>query len=343
MSVFFMPIDLAISCLALAEGASIAASGAPYASNLFTKVWQMMCARQGVLVGYGLASEATAVFEKNLGRIPVRSLYYHQLVIQPMVGQLNFALDILLEVMVSAAMHKRCLISNRCWDPRSGSKNKLRRVLDNLKRTIYGRLAENGLSQLLRVNLQAVLGLLPLLEVSLFQFQYKGAGCAERVRHCCAFLVANGALRTDDRFCPDAHLLDVRLIIPFADIVPTGGNDPSMYQVFIKRQLQDVSTYSTSSQMGWKAGRPFADHLYAALIFYLLWQGPTPWEDFWPNFPVDVGPLSHDAFIAAQAERDKGERQREATAREQALLAVRTLRLYEANTNDRHPRVFLLR
>jgi hypothetical protein len=102
----------------------------------------------------------------------VRSLYYDQLVIQHVVGQLNFALDILLEVTVSAAMHKRCLISNRCWDPRSGSKNKLRRVLDKLKRTIYGRLAENGLSQLLWVNLQAVLWLLPLLEVSLFWFQY---------------------------------------------------------------------------------------------------------------------------------------------------------------------------
>ncbi len=176
-----------------------------------------------MLVGYGLARKATTVLEKNLGRIPVRSLYYDQLVIQHVVGQLNFALDILLEVTVSAAMHKRCLISNRCWDPRSGSKNKLRWVLDKLKRTIYGWLAENGLSQLLRVNLQAVLGLLPLLEVSLFWFQYEGAGRSKRVRHCRAFLVANGALRTDNLFRPDAHLLDVHLVIPFADIVLTGA------------------------------------------------------------------------------------------------------------------------
>jgi hypothetical protein len=108
------------------------------------------------------------VFEKNVGRIPVRSLYYDHLVIQHVVGQLNFALDILLEVTVSTAMHKHCLISNRCWDPRSGNKSKFRQVLDKLKRTIYGWLAENGLSQLLRIYLQVVLGLLPLLEVSLF-------------------------------------------------------------------------------------------------------------------------------------------------------------------------------
>ncbi len=170
MSVFLMPFDLAISWLALAVGASIAASGAPYTSNLFTNDWQMMCARQVVLVSYRLAREAAAVFEKNVGRIPMRSLYYDQLVIQHVVGQLNFALNILHEVTVSAAMHKCCLISNRCWDPRSGSESKLRQVLDKLKRTIYGRLAENGLSKLLRVNLQAVLGLLPLLKVSLFQF-----------------------------------------------------------------------------------------------------------------------------------------------------------------------------
>ncbi len=55
MSVFFVPIDLAIGCLALAEGASVAASGTPYASNLFTNDWQMTCARQAVLVGYRLA------------------------------------------------------------------------------------------------------------------------------------------------------------------------------------------------------------------------------------------------------------------------------------------------
>jgi len=139
----------------------------------------MTCARQAVLVGYRLVRKAAAVFEKNVGCIPMRSLYYDHLVIQHMVGQLNFALYILLEVTVSAAMHKRCLISNRSWDPRLGSESKLRRVLDKLKRTIYGRLAENGLSQLLRVHLQAVLGLLPLLEVSLFRFRYEGAGCAE--------------------------------------------------------------------------------------------------------------------------------------------------------------------
>jgi hypothetical protein len=157
------------------------------------------------------------------------------------------------------------------------------------------------------------------------------------------FLVANGALRTDDLFRPDAHLLDICLVIPFADIVPTGGNNPSLYQVFIKRQLQDVSAYSTSSQTGWKAGQPLADRLYATLVFYLLWQGPTPWDDFWPDWPVNVFPPSHNAFIAAQAKRDEGERQREAKAREQALLAVKTLRLYEPNTNDRHTCVFLLR
>ncbi len=61
MSVFLMPFDLAISCLALAKGASIAVSSTPYASNLFTNDWQMMCARQAVLVGYRLAHEAAGL------------------------------------------------------------------------------------------------------------------------------------------------------------------------------------------------------------------------------------------------------------------------------------------
>jgi hypothetical protein len=86
-----------------------------------------------------------------------------------------------------------------------------------------------------------------------------------------------------------------------------------------------------------------ADCLYAALVFYLLWQGPMPWDDFWPNWPVDVDPPSHDPFIAAQAKREESEQQQQATVREKVLLAVKTLRLYEANTSDRHPRIFLLR
>ena len=93
----------------------------------------MTCARQVVFVGYGLAGEAAAIFEKNLGCIPVWSLYYDQLVMQHVVGQLNFALNILLEVYVGVAMHKRCLISNQCWDPRSRSESKLRQLLDRLK------------------------------------------------------------------------------------------------------------------------------------------------------------------------------------------------------------------
>jgi hypothetical protein len=144
--------------------------------------------------------------------------------------------------------------------------------------------------------------------------------------------VANRTLRSDDPFRPDTHLLDVRLVIPLPDIVLTAGNEPSLYQVFIKCQSQDVGT---SGQLGWKA-----DHLYAALIFYLLWQGPTPWDNFWPNWPVDIGPPSHDTFIAAQAEREESKQQRQATVREQVLLAVKTLRLYEANTSNRHPHIF---
>jgi hypothetical protein len=128
--------------------------------------------------------------------------------------------------------------------------------------------------------------------------------------------------------------LDIRLFIPFSDIVPTAGNEPALYQAFIRRQALDIGAYSTSGPSGWKVGQPLADRLYAALIFYLLWQGPMLWDDFWPDWPVDVGLPSHYAFVAAQAKCEESKQQCQAMVREQVLLAIKTLRLYEANTSN---------
>jgi hypothetical protein len=131
---------------------------------MFANQWQMAAARHAVLVAYGLYSEAAAVFVRSLGRIPVCSLYYDELVIDHMLSQLNHALDILLEMYVSVLMHKFCDPDRNCWDPDSNSSTKLERILGQLKRTLYGRLAEENVSKSLRVNLRSTLNLLPLFE-----------------------------------------------------------------------------------------------------------------------------------------------------------------------------------
>jgi hypothetical protein len=193
MSVFLLPFDLSVSCLALANGSGFATGGGGYISNLFANDWQMAAARQVVLAGYGQARKAAALFEKYLGHVPVQSLFYDDLVIQHAASQLNFSCDILLKAYASLATHKCCLVSGHCWD--NGSSKKFRHVLDKLKQTVYGRLAEDCLSRMHWVNLQAVLKLLPLFELSTWWLKSLGpAGGVERERQKHAFLLTNAAL-----------------------------------------------------------------------------------------------------------------------------------------------------
>jgi hypothetical protein len=354
MAVFFLPFDLAISCLTLADGSAALPGGDVHASNMFANQWQMAAARHAVLVAYGLYSEAAAVFVRMLGRIPVCSLYYDELVIDHMLSQLNHALDILLEMYVSVLMHKFCDPDRNCWDPDSNSSTKLERILGQLKRTLYGRLAEENVSKSLRVNLRSTLNLLPLFEEAGKKIKFPATHRslsteqerdrdAQRNR---AFINAHSALRFNAPLRPESRLLAARLSSTFAEVVPMYGSQMSHrpnYVTFMQNMTEDKGVCSTSGETWWSQGRPLADRLYAGLVFYLLWHGPTKKEPFWPEWdPTLAGPPSLESHLAAQETRDYVSRLRHATIREQWRVGQLVRKLYMNNTDSRHPRIPLI-
>ena len=350
MAFFFLPFDVAISCLALAEGSTVFNGGGEWATNLFANPWQMTCARQAVLASYGLYDEAASLFLKNVGRIPIFSLFYDELVIDHLASQLNHTLDILFEMYVGRAMHKFC--SRSCWDPESSSMDKYEQLLRELKRTIHGRLAESKLSKQLEVNLRATLNLLPLFELTgerLKKHGHHAATLAETLdddaRQTRAFIEANLALRPNAALRPDSRLLSSRLTITFAEIVPIDGSKITKrteYGTFILNMLTDLGFWNTAEEAEWKEGRPLADRVYAGLLFFLLWQGPTKAEPFWPDWDPETGPAASVDFFQDQRDRSEIDRKRRKAVRQQFKIAKFVHTVYKVNTNNRHPRLPLL-
>jgi hypothetical protein len=107
LSAFHLFLNVPLSCLAQAKGSSIVTGSGARCSNLLANHWQMAVTQHEVLITYGLHREAAELFDKNLGHTPSSNFLYDQLV-------LNLALDVLLEMYVSQAMHKFCPASREC-------------------------------------------------------------------------------------------------------------------------------------------------------------------------------------------------------------------------------------
>jgi hypothetical protein len=65
----------------------------------------------------------------------------------------------LLELYTSVAMHRRCAVIQMCSYPKGEARSKLRHLLDRLKRTLHGQLAEPNISGRLWVNAKAILNI----------------------------------------------------------------------------------------------------------------------------------------------------------------------------------------
>jgi hypothetical protein len=255
---------------------------------------------------------------------------------------------------VSVLMHKFCDPDRNCWDPDSNSVTKFERILGQLKRTLYGRLAEENVSKSLCVNLRSTLNLLPLFEQTGEKIKFPATHRSlsvvqERDREALqtrAFLNAHAALRFNAPLRSESRLLAARLSTTFAEVVPPAGSQMSHrpnYVAFMQNLTEDKGVCSTSKETWWSQGRPLADHLYAGLVFYLLWQGPTKKEPFWPEWdPAIAGPPSWESHLAAQETRDYVNQQRHATIREQWRVGQLLRKLYETNTDSRHPRIPLV-
>jgi hypothetical protein len=144
----------------------------------------------------------------------------------------------------------------------------------------------------------------------------------------------------------DASLLYLSLRTTFAMAVPLSGastsNDRYSYVEFIKRTLADPRgpVRDRLSNTWWKKSRATADRMFAILTFFVLWQGPTQADAFWPTWVGNTPPpvfqvLDEDAVsMEEQLRRD--------TALVVHRLARETKQIYEDTTNARHPRRFLL-
>jgi len=348
MSTFYFILDLPLSCLALAEGSCVVTGGGACPTNVLANAWQMTCARQAVLATYGLYREAAALFEKNLGRIPVASFFYDDLVLVHVSSQLNWALDILLETYVGQLIHKFCANSKECWDPVSGSRDKYDRLLDRLKRMIHGRLAESNVSERLRVNLLAVLKLLPLFEMSMFRLRPGLIGRQLNDRLARAFRKAHLALRTDVLDAEDRDLLSRTLLVhTFGGVVPAEGHrlvDREDYVDWINTELRAPErTWSVyvERNTSWKDGRAYADRLFAKLVFFSLWQGPTQLEPFWPAWPDRVPPHPEEEEGLEEG-LDEVEWERRHAVAVQFRVTKRVLDLYKESTSGRHHRLPLV-
>jgi hypothetical protein len=162
---------------------------------------------------------------------------------------------------------------------------------------IHGRLAESNVSERLRVNLLAVLKLLPLFELSMFRLRPGLIGRQLNDRLARAFRKAHLALRTDVLDAEDRDLLSRTLLVhTFGGVVPAEGHrlvDREDYVDWINTELRAPErTWSVyvERNTSWKDGRAYADRLFAKLVFFSLWQGPTQLEPFWPAWPDRVPP-----------------------------------------------------
>jgi hypothetical protein len=77
-----------------------------------------------------------------VGRLATCSLYYDDLVLTHISLQLEHALDILLEMYTTMAMHKCWAVIQACWDPKGEMRKMLQHLLEWLKQTLHGRLEE---------------------------------------------------------------------------------------------------------------------------------------------------------------------------------------------------------
>jgi hypothetical protein len=112
-------------------------------------------------------------------------------------SQLCLSLDLLLEMYVSLAMRKFCQAARECWDSDAGNRDLLEQTLARLGRTVHGWLAKGSISQRLRVNLEGVLRLLPLLKHSRYQLDQNGRQPPPRI---------NTLLRAALGGCPEENV-----------------------------------------------------------------------------------------------------------------------------------------
>jgi len=363
LSAFYFRFDLPLSCLAMAEGTTepVYADASP---NPLANWWQMTSVRHAVLAAYKLHLEAAHLFSRNVGRLSPASLYYDDLVLTHVSSQLDHALDILLEMYTSGAMHKRCPAIQFCWDPKGEARTRLLSVLGRLKRTLHGRLAEAHVSQRVQVNARAVLNLFPLLEESAHRLakmtaMERGTFKQERARGR-AFVEAHCALgnsddEDEDILAPgdDGVQLSLPLRVTFCQVVPLSGasttDDRENYVRFVRRVLTNPSgpVATLLANTWWQKSRALADRMFAVLTFFALWQGPTQADDFWPSWPGNTPPPIDAAAFgdeedAATTGADLAERYRRRAANVLYRLAHETSCIYQETSSGRHPRRFLL-
>jgi len=366
LSAFHFFLDVPLSCLALVEGSSIATDGASRCSNLLANRWQMAVARHEVLVAYGLHREAADLFVKNLGRIPSSSYLYDELVLVHVWSQLQLALDVLLEMYVSLAMHKFCQAANECWDSDAGNRDLLAQTLARLKRTVHGRLAEGSISERLRVNLNGVSLLLPLFEHSTYRLDNNGrrppllpVGGPIRPEHNiqqaknrardCAFVDAHSAIWDGEKDTPDAllpalyHLTWLPLSIAFSKVVPADGNEENArerYAKFVEKEILGRGASIPKAQTWMRdKGLASADRLYVVTVFFALWQGPTQSDPFWPSWPGHLPPASD---VPLDGHLSPAERVRRKAVATLHRVAQKTYDLYKHCSHGRHHRLRLL-
>ena len=337
MSAFRFFFKLPLSCLAFA------------ARRPQVNPWQLASARQAVLVLYGLNQEAGAHFAKNVGRIPTCSHYYDDLLLWHLYSELHLALDVLLEMYVTLAMHKRCPREGECWD--CGGRDKLRQTLDRLKRTLHGRLAEPEVSARLQANLRGALSLIPLLEFSANRLELPPSPGPTRKDQKMerAFVAAHCALGTLDPAEPEilgdgdeSRLVAPQLRLSFARVVPISGervSERNEYANFVYREMRFGPVEFESQTTWWASGLVSTDRLYAELVFFALWQGPTQFEPFWPTWP-----LPNDDQVPFPALEEGGEEwvNRHAAVALQ-VLAQEVETRYRVCSSERHHRLPLLR
>jgi hypothetical protein len=282
-------------------------------------------------------------------------------------SQLCLSLDLLLETYVSLAMHKFCQAARECWK----DWDLLEQTLDRLERTVHGRLAEGSISQRLRVNLEGVLRLLPLLKHSRFRLdrngrrrvsyssvEEKNVRLAERRARDRSLLDAHRAFWDGEMkpatpletLPPYYHLTWYVFQIALSKVVPVDGVDGDgdddgegreIFTKFVKGEIYGRGASRPKADTWMKQRGPAsADRLYAVTVFFALWHGPTQSEPFWPSWPGHVPPVAEDAVHGLPLSVQE-RRRREAVAMLHRA-AQKTRDLYRHCSSGRHRRLRLL-
>jgi hypothetical protein len=245
-----------------------------------------------------------------LGRVPSSSHLYDQLVLSHVWLQLCLSLDLLLEMYVSLAMHKFCQAARECWDTGNNNRDLLEQTLARLERTVHGRLAEGSVSQRLRVNLEGVLRLLPLLKHSRYRLDQNGRWRPPACSSCPEENVRLAEKRARDRSLLDAHrafwdgernpatletlppyyhLTWYVFQIALSKVVPVDGvggdgddgEGREKFTKFVKGEIFGRGGASCPKADTWmKSAASAADRLYAVTVFFALWHRPTQSEPF---------------------------------------------------------------